>query len=117
MNTVLINYDRKSGVNYWWHVRHWQSNDAGVCARRREGHDLRTQSRTGQEVIDELRAMKGDALFVKTDVSKAAEVEALVTTTIAAFGRLDYAANIAGIGAYATTVECTEKLWDLLMRV
>jgi hypothetical protein len=24
--------------------------------------------------------------------------------------RLSYAANIAGIGAYATTVDCTEKL-------
>jgi len=71
----------------------------------------------GQEVVNELKAMQGDALFVKTDVSKAAEVESLVETTVSTYGRLDYAANIAGIGAYATTVDCTEKLWDLLMRV
>jgi NAD(P)-dependent dehydrogenase (short-subunit alcohol dehydrogenase family) len=71
----------------------------------------------GQDVVSELIAMKGDALFVKTDVLKAAEVASLVDTTIATYGRLDYAANIAGIGAYAATVDCTEKLWDLIMRV
>ena len=76
----------------------------------------RNQDR-GQEVISELKAMNGDALFVKADVSKAAEVESLIETTVSTNGRLDYAANIAGIGAYATTVDCTEKLWDLMMRV
>lgn len=71
----------------------------------------------GHEVVEGLKAMQGDALFVKADVSKAAEVELLVDTTIATYGCLDYAATIAGIGAYATTVDCTEKLWDLIMRV
>jgi NAD(P)-dependent dehydrogenase (short-subunit alcohol dehydrogenase family) len=70
----------------------------------------------GQDV-DVLKAMHGEALFVKTDVSKAVEVESLVDTTVSTYGRLDYAANIAGIGAYATTIDCTEKLWDLMMRV
>ncbi|NOT57759.1 MAG: SDR family oxidoreductase [Deltaproteobacteria bacterium] len=79
-----------------------------ICGRNAE---------RGQEVVTELKAMPGDALFVKADVSKAVEVEALVATTVSTYGRLDYAANIAGIGAYATTVECTEKLWDLIMRV
>jgi NAD(P)-dependent dehydrogenase (short-subunit alcohol dehydrogenase family) len=79
-----------------------------ICGRNQE---------RGQEVVGELKAMNGDALFVKTDVSKAVEVESLLDTTIATYGRLDYAANIAGIGAYATTVNCTEKLWDLIMRV
>jgi len=79
-----------------------------ICGRNQE---------RGQEVDGELKAMNGDALFVKTDVSKAVEVESLLDTTIATYGRLDYAANIAGIGAYATTVDCTEKLWDLIMRV
>lgn len=55
--------------------------------------------------------MKGDALYVRADVAKATEVESLIATTIATYGRLDYAANIAGIGAHATTVNCTEKLW------
>jgi NAD(P)-dependent dehydrogenase (short-subunit alcohol dehydrogenase family) len=79
-----------------------------ICGRNQE---------RGQEVDGELKATNGDALFVKTDVSKAVEVVSLLDTTIAMYGRLDYAANIAGIGAYATTVDCTEKLWDLIMRV
>jgi NAD(P)-dependent dehydrogenase (short-subunit alcohol dehydrogenase family) len=79
-----------------------------ICGRNHE---------RGQEVVDGLKALHGDARYVKADVSKAAEVESLIETTIATYGRLDYAANIAGIGAYATTVDCTEKMWDLLMRV
>lgn len=79
-----------------------------ICGRNQE---------RGQEVVDGLKAINGDALYVKADVSKAAEVESLIETTIATYGRLDYAANIAGIGAYATTVDCTEKMWDLMMRV
>ena len=79
-----------------------------ICGRNQE---------RGQDVVSELKAMQGDVLFVKTDVSKAPEVESLLDITIATYGRLDYAANIAGIGAYATTVDCTEKLWDLIMRV
>jgi len=39
----------------------------------------------------------GEALFVKTDVSKAADVQALVQKTVAKFGRLDIAFNNAGI--------------------
>ena len=79
-----------------------------ICGRNQE---------RGQEVVGELKAMNGDALFVKTDVSKGVEVESLLDTTLATYGRLDYSANFAGIGAYATTVDCTEKLWDLIMRV
>lgn len=79
-----------------------------ICGRNQE---------RGQEVVAGLKAMHGEALYVKADVSKATEVESLIETTISTYGRLDYAANIAGIGAYATTVDCTEKLWDLIMRV
>jgi len=67
----------------------------------------------GVTPVDGLTAMKGDALFVKTDVSEAAEVESLVATVIATYGRLDYPANIVGLGACASTADCTEKLWGL----
>ena len=74
-----------------------------LCAPARRSLICGRNPEHGQEVVDELQAMNGDALFVKTDVSKAAEVESLIATTIATYGRLDYAANIAGIGAYAIT--------------
>ena len=55
----------------------------------------------------------GEGTFVKTDVSRAAEVEALVKSTVEAYGRLDYAFNNAGIeGTMASTVDCTEENWD-----
>lgn len=39
----------------------------------------------------------GEALFVKTDVSQASLVEALVQATVSAYGRLDIAFNNAGL--------------------
>ena len=36
----------------------------------------------GQETVQQIEAAGGEALFVKADVSKAADVEALVTQTV-----------------------------------
>ncbi|KAF5556062.1 hypothetical protein FNAPI_5853 [Fusarium napiforme] len=38
-----------------------------------------------------------DSLFVRTDVSSEADVKTMVDTVVKAWGRLDYAANVAGI--------------------
>ena len=56
----------------------------------------------------------GEAIFVKTDVSKRAEVEALVDRTVEHFGGLDCAFNNAGIPQIprCPAVECTEESWD-----
>lgn len=51
----------------------------------------------GQDAVDEIRQFGGEAIFVKTDVSAAESVEALVRTTIDTFGRLDCAFNNAGV--------------------
>src|SRR6266849_1936612 len=53
----------------------------------------------GKETIDLVRAAGGDGLFVKTDVSQAAEVHALVRKTVEKNGRLDVAFNKGGGGA------------------
>lgn len=47
--------------------------------------------------VDELRSRGGEALFVETDVSNAASVEALVTSVLQNHGRIDVAFNNAGI--------------------
>jgi len=65
----------------------------------------------GQAVVKEIQAARGKALFVKTDVSREADVKALVDKTLATFGRLDYAFNNAGVEGMAglTTDKQTEE--------
>ncbi len=66
-----------------------------------------------QETVKLIEKDGGEAIFVKTDVSKAAQVKALVDKTIEAYGRLDYAFNNAGIpGSWLRLADCTEEGWD-----
>ncbi len=67
----------------------------------------------GKETIDLVLAAGGDGLFVKTDVSQAAEVHALVRKTVEKYGRLDVAFNNAGIeGNWIPIAEQSEEDWD-----
>jgi NAD(P)-dependent dehydrogenase (short-subunit alcohol dehydrogenase family) len=67
----------------------------------------------GNETIELIRTAGGDGLFVKTDVSKAAEVDGLVQKTVEKFGRLDIAFNNAGIeGVWVPIARQTEEDWD-----
>jgi NAD(P)-dependent dehydrogenase (short-subunit alcohol dehydrogenase family) len=76
-----------------------------VVAGRRE--------REGKETIDLLRTAGGDGFFLKTDVSRAADLEALVLRTVEKFGRLDIAFNNAGIeGNWIPIAEQPEEDWD-----
>jgi NAD(P)-dependent dehydrogenase (short-subunit alcohol dehydrogenase family) len=76
-----------------------------VVAGRREAE--------GQETVELIRAAGGDGLFVKTDVSKATEVEALIQKTVEKFGRLDVAFNNSGIeGVMSPIIRQSEDDWD-----
>ena len=60
-----------------------------------------------------IKAAGGEAVFIKADVSKAAEVEVLVKKAVETYGQLDCAFNNAGIeGEVAQTSDCTEENWD-----
>jgi NAD(P)-dependent dehydrogenase (short-subunit alcohol dehydrogenase family) len=72
----------------------------------------------GQETIKLVRAAGGDGLFVKTDVSKAAEVDALIQKTVEKFGRLDIAFNNAGIeGVWVPIVNQSEEDFDRTINI
>ncbi|MCW3479698.1 SDR family oxidoreductase [Neisseriaceae bacterium JH1-16] len=51
----------------------------------------------GEAALDKLRALGAEARYVHTDVSKPEDCERMVAETVAAFGRLDFAFNNAGI--------------------
>ncbi len=63
----------------------------------------------GEETVEEIRRAGGEAIFVRTDVSKAAEVESMVTRAIEAYGRLDFAFNNAGTSTGGPMHEATEE--------
>ncbi|SDH21684.1 NAD(P)-dependent dehydrogenase, short-chain alcohol dehydrogenase family [Flavobacterium omnivorum] len=65
------------------------------------------------EIVDLIKELGSEAIFIKCDVSKTDDVKAMVAQTIAAFGQLDYAFNNAGIeGASAAIQDCSEENWD-----
>ena len=67
----------------------------------------------GLETIELVRAAGADGLFVKTDVSKASEVDALVQKAVEKFGRLDVAFNNAGVeGVLAPIIRQSEDDFD-----
>jgi NAD(P)-dependent dehydrogenase (short-subunit alcohol dehydrogenase family) len=73
--------------------------------------DIDAQS--GEETLESIRGANGDASFVAADVSKAAEVEALVDQVIARHGRLDCAYNNAAIiGDIVSVTDHNEETWD-----
>lgn len=70
------------------------------------------------ETINAIKAIGGEVIFIKCDVSKREAVRAMVEKTISTFGRLDYAFNNAGIeGENGKTQECTEENWDKTIAV
>jgi NAD(P)-dependent dehydrogenase (short-subunit alcohol dehydrogenase family) len=67
----------------------------------------------GEETVELVRAAGGEGLFVRADMSKAVEVDALVQKAVERFGRLDIAFNNAGIeGAWVPLVKQSEEDWD-----
>ena len=73
----------------------------------------------GQETATMIKEARGEAMFVKTDVSKAGEVEAMVHKAIEVYGRLDCAFNNAGIGGklFTPIADYSEEDWDRLIAI
>jgi NAD(P)-dependent dehydrogenase (short-subunit alcohol dehydrogenase family) len=72
----------------------------------------------GDETIRLVRAAGGDGIFVKSDVSKSADVQSLVEKTVEKFGRLDLAFNNAGIeGQWKPLIEQSEEEWDAVIDI
>ncbi len=72
----------------------------------------------GEETVCLVKAEGGEAVFVKTDVRAAVDVEAMVAAAVQSFGRLDIAFNNAGVlGSGAAMIDFTEDDWDDVMGI
>ena len=72
----------------------------------------------GEETVRLIKAAGGEAVFVKADMAKAAEVEAMVQKAVATYGRLDCAHNNAGIeGATGRTADYREEDWNRVISI
>jgi NAD(P)-dependent dehydrogenase (short-subunit alcohol dehydrogenase family) len=72
-----------------------------------------------EETARMVRATGREAFFLRTDVTQAADVEALVHQGVARFGRLDYAVNNAGIEGdlMVPVTEYSEATWNRVLAV
>lgn len=76
-----------------------------------------------EETLRLIREAGGEAIFIKCDVSKANEVEAMIQKIIETYGTLDYAFNNAGIGPDGQRIpvspitDCPEEIWDLTLDI
>jgi glucose 1-dehydrogenase len=57
------------------------------------------------------------AIAVKADISKAAEVQAMVDATVKAFGTIDVLINNAGLERSVPFLDIDEATWDLMLDV
>ncbi len=71
------------------------------------------------QTVAQIMDAGGDAAFVKTDVTKAADVEALLAQVIQKYGALDFAFNNAGIegDAFVPVAKYSEATWDEVIDV
>lgn len=76
-------------------------------------------TRTGEEAAQEIRSAGGEAAFVRADVSRAADAEAMVRFAVERFGGLHILYNNAGIfhGEDGGTVETAEEIWDRVLDI
>ena len=72
----------------------------------------------GEETVRLIQDAGGEAIFVQADITKEADVKAMVDKTVDVFGRLDIAFNNAGMGGEnPSLIEQTEAEYDRTMNV
>jgi len=73
----------------------------------------------GTDVVERIVATGGEVHVVRTEVSRAVDVAAMVQAALARFGRLDCAVNNAGIAGPRLTpvAEVNEAQWGEVMDV
>jgi len=93
---------------------------AACLAFAREDAQVVVANRTlnkAQAVTAQIEAAGGQALAVQADVSRSADIKALIAATVARFGGLDILFNNAGISPVGTVTEISEEDWDECLNI
>lgn len=76
-----------------------------------------THPEAAAELVEQIAAASGQAIAVKADVSRVAELQALVDAAVAAFGRLDVMVNNAGVETRTSLLDTTEPQYERVLDV
>lgn len=70
-----------------------------------------------EAVAAQIRQLGQQSIAVQADVSKGAQVQAMVDKTVETFGRLDILVNNAGVDPHVPFLDMTEDQWDFVIDV
>jgi NAD(P)-dependent dehydrogenase (short-subunit alcohol dehydrogenase family) len=85
----------------------------GIAARfAKEGAQVVIADVNEAASNETLELIGGRGLVVRTDLSKAGEIDALIDKTVASFGRIDILVNNAGVTKFLGFFDVTEADWD-----
>jgi NAD(P)-dependent dehydrogenase (short-subunit alcohol dehydrogenase family) len=93
----------------------------GICLRlAQEG--IKTvvadiNATAGQHVVQQIREVGGEGVFVQCDVTTQSQIANLIKATVDTFDRIDILANCAGIALVKPFLELTEAEWDRVVDV
>lgn len=70
-----------------------------------------------KNVVEELAVKKAEAIAVQVDVTKADQVQKMVDTVLARWGKVTIGINNAGIGQWVASEDMIEADWDRMMGI
>jgi len=71
----------------------------------------------GNQTVQEIAAAKGEAIFVKCDVGKSAEIQAAVKMALDKWHKIDVIVNDAAMMTFKPVVDLPDDDWDKVLNV
>lgn len=96
MKRTIVITGATSGIGKQTALAFAKLGDNVVVSGRRESE--------GQAVVDEIKALGAEGVFVKADVTQEHDVKALIAQAVAQFGKVDVMVNNSGIAGRENVV-------------
>jgi NAD(P)-dependent dehydrogenase (short-subunit alcohol dehydrogenase family) len=98
----------------------WGNGKATAVTFAREGAQVLCvdiNRAAAEETIGIIRGEGGEARALEADITKSANIAAMVEACLKAYGRIDVLDNNVGIAAVGGVVEVSEEEWDRVMAI